>query len=95
MAIALLGQGRHEEAELLEHEILTVLKRLYGDEHPDTLASAGNLAICIFDQGRHDEAKAILKDVLDAQKRTKGESHPDTLSAIAMMAKLDTIRQAS
>jgi hypothetical protein len=37
-------QGKHDEAEKMQREVLAVTKRVLGAEHPDTLRTASNLA---------------------------------------------------
>jgi hypothetical protein len=37
--------GDYAEAQRIEREVLDVRRRVLGDEHPDTLMSAGNLAL--------------------------------------------------
>ncbi|KAI0569101.1 CDC6 Cdc6-related protein AAA superfamily ATPase, partial [Pyrenophora tritici-repentis] len=43
-AMALFSDGRYEEAEELEVQVMQMWKRVLGDEYPDTLISMGNLA---------------------------------------------------
>ena len=42
----------------MQREVLAVQKRVLGDEHPDTLDTAGNLAVSCCEQGKHAEAEA-------------------------------------
>jgi hypothetical protein len=39
----------------MEGTVLEARKRVSGSDHPDTLASAGNLAVTLFKLGRFDE----------------------------------------
>jgi hypothetical protein len=59
--------------------VLAVQKRVLGEEHPDTLATAINLSYSLCDQGRHEEAEAMDRKLLAVDKRVLGEEHPDTL----------------
>jgi hypothetical protein len=43
LASSLSAQGRYAEAEAMQREVLAVEKRALGEEHPDTLVSAGNV----------------------------------------------------
>jgi hypothetical protein len=45
------------EAEQINREVLAVRKRVLGPEHPDTLASASNLAAALSRQMKHAEAQ--------------------------------------
>jgi hypothetical protein len=67
------------EAERIEREVLCASRRVLGEEHPDTLTSAGNLASSLSRQGKYAEAERIEREVLCASRRVLGEEHPDTL----------------
>lgn len=43
-AMALLSDGRYNEAEDLQAQVMETRKRVLGDEHPDTLLIMGNRA---------------------------------------------------
>jgi len=45
-------QGRWNESERFEVNVIELSKRLLGSEHPDTLTSMGNLAVTYRQQGR-------------------------------------------
>ena len=45
LANALHAQGQHAEAAAMHRETLEVQKRVLGQEHPDTLMTAMNLAM--------------------------------------------------
>jgi len=50
-----------------------------GDDHPDTLAAATNLALDLQDLGQHQQAHDLNQDTLDRKRRILGQDHPDTL----------------
>ncbi len=66
--------------------MLTLQKRVLGEEHPDTLLAMANLASTYWDQGRWKDAEELQLQVLTSQKRVLGEEHPDTLSAMGNLA---------
>ena len=41
-----------------------MLKWVMGEEHPDTLTKASNLAASLSGQGKHDDAEAMEREVL-------------------------------
>ena len=47
LAGSLSGQGKHAVAERINRKVLEVRQRVLGAEHPDTLASANNLAMSL------------------------------------------------
>jgi hypothetical protein len=50
-----------------------------GAEHPDTLASANNLAGSLSKQGKYADAEQMLLATLASQQRVLGPAHPNTL----------------
>jgi tetratricopeptide (TPR) repeat protein len=50
-----------------------------GVDHPDTLASANNLAINLRALGQLEQARDLDQDSLERRRRTLGDNHPDTL----------------
>ncbi|SNR81940.1 Tetratricopeptide repeat-containing protein, partial [Geodermatophilus saharensis] len=49
-----------------------------GPDHPDTLASRGNLAVAYVNAGRMTEALPLLERTLTDRERVLGPDHPDT-----------------
>jgi len=64
----------------LNQDTLDRRRRVLGDDHPDTLASAGNLAIVLHAQGEVQAARDLFQDTLDRRRRVLGDDHPDTLA---------------
>jgi tetratricopeptide (TPR) repeat protein len=85
-AMALLGDGRYNEAEELFVQVMETRKRVLGDEHPDTLTSMGNLALTYWNQGRWKDAEELEVQVIETRKRVLGDEHPDTLTSIDNLA---------
>ncbi len=79
------NQGRWEEAEKLEVQVMETRKTKLGADHPDTLMSMANLALTWKSQGRHTDALVLMKDCALAQQRVIGPEHPDTLSSLAIL----------
>jgi tetratricopeptide (TPR) repeat protein len=85
-AMALYSDGRYEEAEELEKQVMQTTKRVLGDEHPDTLTSINNLASTYSDQGQWKEAEELQVQVMKTRKRLLGDGHPDTLTSMNNLA---------
>jgi hypothetical protein len=62
-----------------------------GEEHPDTLTSANNLAASLADQRKHAEAEEMLQAALEVSRRVLGDAHPRTLT---MAESLQEVRSA-
>jgi tetratricopeptide (TPR) repeat protein len=86
MGIYYLYQGRSDEAEKLQVEVLKLRKNVQGEKHPDTIRAMANLASTWQQQGRSDEAEKLRLEVLELQKNVLGEKHPDTIRAMANLA---------
>ncbi|RII22471.1 hypothetical protein CUC08_Gglean000061 [Alternaria sp. MG1] len=85
-AIALYSDGRYEEAEELQMQVMETMKRVLSDEHPDTLTSMANLAATYWNQGRWTEAEELQMQVMETSKRVLSDEHPDTLTSMANLA---------
>jgi tetratricopeptide (TPR) repeat protein len=57
-----------------------------GEQHPDTLACRGNLALALHDLGRLDEAEAENRAVVAVRELVLGADHPDTLTSRGNLA---------
>jgi len=80
LADSLARQGKYDEAEKIEREVLAVMKRVLGAEHSDTLTTAGNLADSLSRQEKYDEAEKMEREVLAVIQRLLGAEHPHTLT---------------
>ncbi|RYN79403.1 hypothetical protein AA0119_g13528, partial [Alternaria tenuissima] len=85
-AIALYSDGRYEEAEELEVQVMETRKRVLSDEHPDTLTSMANLALTYCNQGRWKEAEELQMQVMQTRKRVLSDEHPDMLTSMGNLA---------
>jgi tetratricopeptide (TPR) repeat protein len=56
-----------------------------GDNHPDTLESARNLAGALWVLGHYEQAHQLVEDTL-ARRRVLGADHPDTLESARNLA---------
>ena len=74
-----LRDGQYGEAERIQREVLGVVQRVLGEEHPHTLMSAAHLATTLAFQAKFAEAEAMLQATLEAQRRVLGNTHPHTL----------------
>src|SRR5438477_6170924 len=79
-------QGRWEEAEKLEVEVMETSKTKLGADHPSTLTSMANLASTFWNQGRWEEAEKLAVEAMETRK-TKLEA--DHLSTLTTMANLE------
>ncbi|KAF2798308.1 hypothetical protein K505DRAFT_110599, partial [Melanomma pulvis-pyrius CBS 109.77] len=73
LGMCLLSDGRLKEAEELQLQVVEIRKRVFGEEHPDTLIGKGNLALMYSKQGQWKEAEELGVQVLEIRKRVLGE----------------------
>ena len=72
-------QGRWNEAEQLQVQVMDMSKKLLGPEHPDSLNSMGNLANTYRYQGKWNEAEQLEVQVMDIPlKHGKSSKHIQT-----------------
>ncbi|KAL2859978.1 purine and uridine phosphorylase [Aspergillus lucknowensis] len=57
------SQGRWNEAEKLEVQVMETSKTVLGAEHPDTLSSTANLASTYWNQGRWNKAEKLMANL--------------------------------
>jgi hypothetical protein len=57
-----------------------------GEDHPNTLTSASNLAADLHALGEHAAARQLNEDTLTRRRRVLGEDHPDTLTSASNLA---------
>jgi tetratricopeptide (TPR) repeat protein len=79
-------QGRYDEAERLQLEVLKLYKEVLGEKHPNTIQAMSSLASTWWQQGRSDEAEQLELKVLKLRKEVLGIKHPDTIRAMANLA---------
>jgi hypothetical protein len=80
LATTYMEQGRWEEAERLEVQVMKMRKTKLGNEHPDTLTSMASLALIRKSSGKTADAIDLLRDCLAKQKHTIGPNHPHAVS---------------
>jgi hypothetical protein len=65
---------------------LEALRRILGEEHPDTLTAMNNLASSLSAQGDLQGARQLEEAVLRIMRRVLGEEHPHTLISMNNLA---------
>ncbi len=75
--------GKYAEVIPLAERYLEIVRRLKGENDPDTLQSLHNLAFFYQAQGRYAEAEPLFKRALAARERVLGPDNPGTLASMA------------
>ena len=76
LACTYRNQGRWDEAEKLEVDVMNARKAKLGSDHPDTLTSMANLALTYWSQRRLDEAYSLLSHTVKTMQQVTGPKHP-------------------
>ena len=85
-ATYLLIRGEPQAALAPYERAYDVRREKFGDDHPDTLTSASNLALNLWWLGEYQRARALDEDTLTRRRRILGEDHPDTLTSASQLA---------
>jgi tetratricopeptide (TPR) repeat protein len=85
-ATYLLTRGEPRAALAVYERAYDVRRDKFGDDHPDTLTSASNLARNLWGLGEYQRARALDEDTLTRRRRILGEDHPDTLTSASQLA---------
>ena len=97
-ATYLLSRGEVQAAVAPSERAYEVRRDKFGDDHPDTLTSASNLARNLWWLGEYQRARALDEDTLTRRRRILGDDHPDTLTSASQLAQdlfgLGNYRQA-
>ena len=78
--------GDYQQARTLHEDTLTRYRRLLGDDHPDTLSTADELAFDLHASGNYQQAYALHADTLTRRRRVLGNEHPHTLQSAKNLA---------
>jgi tetratricopeptide (TPR) repeat protein len=81
-------RGEYATARPLFERALELRRFMLGEEHPDTLASAGSLSLTLFELGRYGPARQLAEDTLIRCRRVLGEEHPSTLRSATILASI-------
>jgi Tetratricopeptide repeat len=74
--------GQWKDTEKVEVQV----KKLLGEEHPDTLIAMHNLPSTFWNLGKWKDSEELHVQVVEARKRVLGREHPDTLTSMDNLA---------
>jgi Tetratricopeptide repeat/Domain of unknown function (DUF4062) len=70
--------SEYEQGRDLDQAIYIRRRAALGEDHPNTLWAANNLAVDLRALGEHAQARELDQDTLTRRRRVLGEDHPDT-----------------
>jgi len=80
--------GRHEQAEKLWTELLEVIQRRLGPDHPDAAGHMEGLVAVYMAQGRLEEAEEVAMKALEIARSAYGPEHNTTLINMVMLSRV-------
>ncbi|KUJ11839.1 uncharacterized protein LY89DRAFT_757405 [Mollisia scopiformis] len=81
LAATLWNQGRWDDAEKLEVQVIETRKTKLGVDHPDTLMSMNNLAFTWKGSGKGTKAVRLIEECVRIRKRVLRIGHPHYISS--------------
>jgi serine/threonine-protein kinase len=78
--------GRLDESDDLNHRVLEMDRRLYGDRHPNVAHTQLNLGAIRSSRGQHADAERYYRDARDILESWYGAHHPETASAQTILS---------
>jgi tetratricopeptide (TPR) repeat protein len=79
-------RGRYEDAIPLAKEVIAILEKVRGPDHPDVAAMLNTLAELYTLQGRYAEAEPLYERSLAIKEKMLGPDHPDVALSLNDMA---------
>lgn len=79
-------RGEPRPARALFERAHQLYRDTLGEDHPDTLESASNLALDLCALGEYQQARELDEDTLTRSRRVLGENHPSTLTSASNLA---------
>ena len=90
-AAYLLTRGEPRPARALFERAHRLRRDTLGQDHPDTLSSANNLAADLRAIGNYEQARQLDQDTLTRRRRVLGQDQPDTLRSAINLAATEQI----
>ncbi len=84
-------RGEAAPARLLFERARDLRRSMLGDDHPDTLESAGRFSLNLWELGQFKQARQLGEDTLTRCRRILGDDHPLTLSSAHILT--STLRE--
>ncbi len=77
--------GLHAQAVVQFQRALELDRRVWGNEHPDTLAAAKSLGQAYYAAGKYPQAEATLAPAVEVSRRKLGTSNSQTRDAMSAL----------
>ncbi len=74
------AMGEYAEARQRDEDTYRRMRLVVGEDHPDTLAVAGNLAISRLADGDLAGAQSMQERTVQRSRQILGDTHPNTIA---------------
>jgi hypothetical protein len=81
----LVASEQYSYGESLGRATYSHWARVFGENHPDTIASAHHLAIALHRANKDEAARTLVQKVVERRRSTLGFDHPDTISSTDLL----------
>ena len=83
-----IGLGLYHEAGSALEKAVEIRRRIFGEDHLETLAAVQALAFQVQESGRTTDAEKLYLRLLDARRRLQGEDREETLLDMGSLARV-------
>jgi eukaryotic-like serine/threonine-protein kinase len=83
-----IGLGLFREAGPVLEKSVETRRRLFGEDHPETLSAIQSLAFLYAETGRTSDAEKLYLRLLETRRRIQGEEHEATLTDMGSLARV-------
>jgi hypothetical protein len=85
-SLYMTSRGEPRTARPLAQRAHDLSRNRLGEDHPDTMTAASNLAITVRWLGDYEHARQLDEDTLTRRRRVLGDDHPGTLHSATNLA---------
>jgi eukaryotic-like serine/threonine-protein kinase len=79
--------GHYEISDKLNHRVLDLDRKLYGERHPQVANDLINLGAIQLDEGHYDQAEKYDRQALDIYQSFYGKDNAETASAMTLLGR--------
>ncbi|KAJ3241343.1 Kinesin light chain 3 [Chytriomyces hyalinus] len=82
LADTLQSQGQMEQCIKMRKDCWARTRKLFGDNHEDTIATFHSIGLAYYFQGKYEESLPYLLESCERKRRIFKKNHPDTLTGM-------------
>jgi tetratricopeptide (TPR) repeat protein len=86
--LAMLEDGKYSQAIPLAEQVLDILEKKHGKEHPSVANSLNNLALLYEKQGKYPQSEPLYLRAVKIKEKILGKEHPSVAMSLNNLAEL-------